>query len=81
MARMDRYKLVLREQGKGADELYDLKADPGERTNRYEDPQFLTVRNSLGGGTGRVAAEILVVRAAPHGFTWGLYNGCISGSR
>jgi len=47
MARMDRYKLVLREQGKSAGELYDLKADPAERTNRYDDPQFLTVRNSL----------------------------------
>jgi arylsulfatase A-like enzyme len=47
MARMDRYKLVLRDQGKGPGELYDLKADPGERSNRYDDPQFLTVRNSL----------------------------------
>ena len=33
--------------GKGADELYDLKADPGETDQPYEDPQFLTVRTSL----------------------------------
>jgi hypothetical protein len=47
MARDKRYKLVLRDQGKGPGELYDLSVDPRERTNQYENPQFLTVRTSL----------------------------------
>jgi arylsulfatase A-like enzyme len=47
MARDKRYKLVLRDQGKGPGELYDLPVDPRERANQYENPQFLTVRTSL----------------------------------
>jgi arylsulfatase A-like enzyme len=47
MARSDRYKLVLRDQGRGAGELYDLRTDAGERTNQYDNPEFVTVRNSL----------------------------------
>jgi hypothetical protein len=51
MARDKRYKLVARDQGKGAppgpSELYDLPADPRERVNQYENPQFVTVRASL----------------------------------
>jgi arylsulfatase A-like enzyme len=47
MAREKRYKLVLRDQGKGPGELYDLPVDPRERVNQYENPQFLTVRTSL----------------------------------
>ena len=47
MARTDRYKLVLRDGGKGPGELYDDRTDPKERVNQYDNPQFLTVKNSL----------------------------------
>jgi arylsulfatase A-like enzyme len=47
MARDKRYKLVLRDQGKGPGELYDVSVDPRERVNQYENPQFVTVRTSL----------------------------------
>ena len=48
MARDNRFKLVLREEGKGPNELFDLKADPREKTNLYENPEFITVRDRLG---------------------------------
>jgi len=48
MAREERYKLVLRNEGKGPNELYDLPADPGERTNQAANDQYITVKNSLG---------------------------------
>jgi arylsulfatase A-like enzyme len=47
MARVERYALTLRNQGKGPGELYDLKVDSGEISNQYDNPQFLTVRNQL----------------------------------
>jgi hypothetical protein len=47
MARTERYKLVLRDEGKGPGELYDLKQDPRERVNQYDNPQFMTVKASL----------------------------------
>ena len=47
MARVERYKLVMRDQGQGPGELYDLVADPGERTNQYDNPQFMTTRSPL----------------------------------
>jgi arylsulfatase A-like enzyme len=47
MARADRYKVVYRDGGKGPGELYDLKTDPAEKTNRYQDDQFVTVRSQL----------------------------------
>jgi arylsulfatase A-like enzyme len=47
MARSDRYKLVLRDQGRGAGELFDMRTDPGERINQYANPEFETVRTSL----------------------------------
>ena len=50
MARTDRYKLVLRDGGKGPGELYDLVADPAEKANQYANQQFLTVRTSLSQG-------------------------------
>ena len=46
MSRVERYKLVLRD-GEKDGELYDLRTDPGENSNQYENPQFLTVRNQL----------------------------------
>jgi arylsulfatase A-like enzyme len=57
MARDKRYKLVLRDQGRGVPpgpgELYDLPVDPRERVNQYENPQFLTVRTSLAADLSR----------------------------
>lgn len=47
MARVDRYKLVVREDGKGPGELFDLRADRAETANRYDDPQFEDVKSSL----------------------------------
>lgn len=47
MARIERYKVVVRDAGKGEGELYDLRTDPGEAVNQYENPQFLTVRQQL----------------------------------
>ena len=49
VARDDRYKLVLRNDGKGPNELYDLKMDPRERVNQFDNLQFLTVKNELTG--------------------------------
>jgi len=45
MARDHRYKIVLRDQGQG--ELYDLVEDPVEKVNQFDNPQFLTVKDSL----------------------------------
>jgi len=47
MARDRYYKLVLRNGGSGPNELYDLRIDPREKTNRYDDPEFVTVRERL----------------------------------
>jgi arylsulfatase A-like enzyme len=51
MARNERYKLVLRDGGKG--ELYDCQADPGEKTNQIDNQQFVTLKTQL---TAEVAA-------------------------
>lgn len=48
LARGDRYKLVMHSGAAG--ELYDLREDPGEKANQYENPQFLTVRTTLAQG-------------------------------
>jgi arylsulfatase A-like enzyme len=53
MAGEDRYKLVERDGGKGPGELYDESVDPGEKTNQYGNPQFLTVRTALGTELGK----------------------------
>jgi arylsulfatase A-like enzyme len=49
MARDDRYKLILRKQGKGASELYDETADPKEQTNQVDNPKFVIMRERLTG--------------------------------
>jgi choline-sulfatase len=49
MARDSRYKLVLRNQGKGPNEFYDLKADAREDVNRYDNPAFVSMRDLLTG--------------------------------
>jgi hypothetical protein len=48
MARDQYFKLILRNNGEGPNELYDLRKDPRERVNRYEDPGFVTIRERLG---------------------------------
>jgi len=47
MARDTRYKLILRDQGQGPGELYDLRNDPRERVNQYDNPEFVSVRQAL----------------------------------
>lgn len=47
MARDKRYKLVLRNAGKGPNEFYDLVADPREKANQYANPRFNTMRDLL----------------------------------
>jgi arylsulfatase A-like enzyme len=47
MARDLRFKVVVRGLGAGPNEFYDLRKDPQERVNQYDNPEYLTVRNSL----------------------------------
>ena len=47
MARDDRYKLILRGQGKGPNELYDETADPKEQTNQVDEAKFGNMRQRL----------------------------------
>jgi hypothetical protein len=49
MVRDDRYKVIVRDQGKGDCELYDEAADPREMVNQFANPQFVSVRERLGG--------------------------------
>jgi len=53
MARDDRYKLILRSQGKGVTELYDETADAREQVNQVDSPKFANMRERL---TAQVAA-------------------------
>jgi hypothetical protein len=45
MARNERYKVVLRDGGKG--ELYDVQSDPAEKSNQFDNQQFVSVKNQL----------------------------------
>lgn len=47
MARSNRFKLVIREDGKGPNELYDMRRDPREFKNLYDDQRFISVRQDL----------------------------------
>lgn len=47
MARDKYFKLVVREPGTGPGELYDIRKDPRERVNLYEDPGYSTIRARL----------------------------------
>jgi arylsulfatase A-like enzyme len=47
MARSDRYKLIVRNDGQGPGELYDDKVDARERVNQDANPQFMTVKAAL----------------------------------
>lgn len=53
MARDNRFKLVLREEGHGPNELYDLRQDPNEFKNLIDDDRYLTVRQRLSAALGR----------------------------
>jgi arylsulfatase A-like enzyme len=53
MARDDRYKLILRNQGKGANELYDETVDPKEQINQADNTKFAIMRDRL---TGQLAS-------------------------
>jgi arylsulfatase A-like enzyme len=47
MARDARYKLVLRNEGRGPNELFDLRADAREKVNQYDNPAFVNTRDRL----------------------------------
>jgi arylsulfatase A-like enzyme len=47
MGREENYKLVLRDGGKGANELYDFTSDPVEKVNLYDNPEYLDVKTRL----------------------------------
>ena len=47
MARDDRYKVILRNQGKGPNELYDEVVDAREQNNQYDNPKYLSIRDKL----------------------------------
>jgi choline-sulfatase len=49
MARDNRHKVVVRNNGEGPNELYDIIGDRRERVNQYENPAFVTVRDRLSG--------------------------------
>jgi arylsulfatase A-like enzyme len=55
MARDNRYKLVLRSQGKAPGQLFDVRVDLRERVNQYDNPAFVSVRD-------RLAAELAAWR-------------------
>jgi arylsulfatase A-like enzyme len=47
MARGERYKLILRDNAPG--ELYDNQTDRAEKTNQFDNPQFVTVKTRMTG--------------------------------
>lgn len=47
MARDNRYKLVVRNDGAGPNELFDLRQDPREKVNQYDNQAYVTIRESL----------------------------------
>jgi choline-sulfatase len=47
MARDARYKIVVRDEGRGPNELYDLAVDKREKVNQYDNPQYTNVRERL----------------------------------
>jgi arylsulfatase A-like enzyme len=47
MARDTRFKLVLRNNGNGPNEFFDLADDPREKSNLYENAKFLVERDQM----------------------------------
>lgn len=46
-ARVERYKWIQRNDGKGPNELYDLGADPREHMNQADNEQYISTKNTL----------------------------------
>ena len=47
MAREERFKVVLRDGGKGPNELYDYTTDKPEKVNQYDNPEYTDVKTRL----------------------------------
>ena len=47
MAREERYKVVLRDGGKGPNELYDYTSDRAEKVNQYDNAEYTDVKTRL----------------------------------
>jgi arylsulfatase A-like enzyme len=47
MVRDKGFKLVLRNEGQGPNEMFDLRSDPREKVNVYDNPAFVTVRDQM----------------------------------
>ena len=47
MVRDGRFKMVLRNNGSGPNEFFDLADDPREKANQYENPKFLIERAQM----------------------------------
>ena len=47
MIRDSRFKVLVRNGGKGPNELYDLRKDSFESTNQYENGEFISMRTEL----------------------------------
>lgn len=47
MAREEFYKVVVRDGGKGPNELYDIGKDAVEKVNLYDNPEYLDVKTRL----------------------------------
>ena len=47
MAREENYKVVLRDGGKGSNELYNINTDPVEKVNLFGNAEYLDVKNRL----------------------------------
>jgi arylsulfatase A-like enzyme len=47
MARVERSKAILRNDGKGPNELYDLNADPGEKMNQWDNDEFASIKTGM----------------------------------
>lgn len=73
MIRDERYKLVVNPESRN--ELYDLHTDPHELHNRYEHPEFRTVRERL---VGRLYE--LLRRRGDNFYHWmtSMYDGAVS---
>lgn len=47
MVRDKRFKLVLRNQGQGPNELFDMQTDPREKVNQYNNPAYVAPRDQM----------------------------------
>jgi arylsulfatase A-like enzyme len=47
MVRNARFKVVLRDGGKGPGELYDLRKDPRELVNQYDNAEYVSFRSTM----------------------------------